>query len=371
MLTVLLFIAVLALLVLAHELGHFVVAKLSRMKVEEFGFGFPPRLWGVQKGDTMYSVNAIPLGGFVKIKGESGEGSDDPDSFASQAGWKRFLVLVAGVGMNLVLAAVLLTAGFMIGLPSVIDETIPADAQVSQEVMRVGTVAADSPASRAGLAEGDELVSIDGVTFASPETARAYIGEHGSGGIHLVLAREDGTQYVVTLTSEDLKAAPGVHGVGVGLVETGLVSFPPLAAVGQGVTATGYYTENVVLSFVDLVRNLVVNHKAGVELSGPVGIAVLTGQAAALGLSYLLQFTALLSINLAVVNVLPLPALDGGRLLFLVIEKVRGRSVDGKTEAVVHNVGFALLMTLVVFVTYHDLAKYGPGMWDAVRHLIG
>jgi len=371
MLTVLLFIAVLAVLVLAHEFGHFIVAKKSGMKVEEFGFGFPPRLWGFKKGGTLYSVNLIPLGGFVKIKGESGEHVDDPDSFATQAGWKRFLVLFAGVGMNLVLAAVLLSAGFMIGLPSVIDDSLPGNAHVSEQVLRVMTVAADSPASRAGIQEGERLVSVDGVAFTTPDAARAYIGEHGNAGIHAILARADGTPYNVVLTSEDLSAAPGVHGVGVGLVETGLISFSPPVAVWEGIKATGSYTVEIVLSFADLIRGLILNHAAGADLSGPVGIAVLTGQAASMGFSYLLQFTALLSINLAVINVLPLPALDGGRLLFLLIEKVRGRAADGRAEAIVHNVGFILLMTLVLFVTYHDLVKYGPGMWEGVRKLIG
>ena len=369
--TILLFIAVLAVLVLAHEFGHFIVAKKSGMKVEEFGFGFPPRLWGIKKGDTLYSVNAIPLGGFVKLKGESGEHAHESDSFASQSGLKRFLVLIAGVGMNLILAAVLLSIGFMVGLPSVIDENVPASAHVSDQALRIMTVAPASPAERAGIQPGERLVNIDGVTFASAEAARTYIGEHGNAGVHAVLERADGVQYNVTLTSEDLKTVSGFHGVGIGLVETGLISFSPPIAVWEGVKATGRYTADIVLSFWDLLKSLVSTGKAGVDLSGPVGIAVLTGQAAQLGFSYLLQFTALLSINLAVVNVLPLPALDGGRLLFLLIEKVRGRSVDGMTEAIVHNLGFAFLMALVLFVTYHDFVKYGPSMWGAIKGLIG
>ncbi|OGL66880.1 RIP metalloprotease RseP [Candidatus Uhrbacteria bacterium RIFCSPHIGHO2_01_FULL_63_20] len=354
--TILLFIVVLAVLVLAHEFGHFIMAKKAGMAVEEFGFGFPPRLWGWRRGVTTYSVNLIPLGGFVKIKGESGLWRDHSDSFAAKSGAWRFAVLAAGVVMNLVLAAILLTAGFTMGLPSMIDENISPSATVREAELRIVTVAPGSPAERAGIKGGDALVSVDGQAFADADDARAYIALHGDDEVMMVMGREDGTFYNVTAKSEDI-ASVGVHGIGVGIVKTGLVSYPLHLAFVHGVLATGEYTKEVVGAFVGLVRNLIVEQRAGVDLSGPVGIAVLTGEAASLGFVHLLQFTALLSINLAVVNVLPLPALDGGRLALLLIEKARGRSLDGRSEAILHNIGFALLMTLVVFITYKDVVR--------------
>lgn len=362
--TILIFIAVLAVLVLAHEAGHFIVARKAGMAVEEFGFGFPPRLFSYKRGATTYSFNLIPLGGFVKIKGESGGERGHPDAFTSKSGAWRFAVLFAGVAMNFVLAAGLLTAGFALGLPSVVDESLPVSATVRESLLRVVTVAPESPAARAGVKAGDALVAVDGQAFGNAEEARAYIGAHGDEGVMLVLGRADGTFYNARLTSEDLASVAGVHGVGVGVVKTGLVSFPIHLALVQGVIATGAYTKEVVGAFAGLIGNLVTTGKPSVDLSGPVGIAVLTGQAAQMGFVYLLQFTALLSINLAVVNVLPLPALDGGRLLFLVIEKVRRRPLDVRAETMVHNLGFALLMTLVLFVTYTDVVRYGAGFFQ-------
>lgn len=368
--TILLFLVVLSLLVFVHEFGHFIVAKKSGMKVEEFGFGFPPRAFVIRRGETDYSINWIPLGGFVKIKGESGQFRSETDSFSSKPAWKRFLVLIAGVAMNLVLAAALLSVGFMMGLPTSIDGELPAGAQVRDASMRVVTVAEDSPAADAGIVSGDTLVSMDSRTFDSAESARDYIRETGDDGVEVVVKKEDGTFVTSTLVSEDL-ANVDVHGVGLGLVNTGLVSFPAHLAVLHGVATTGTFTAEVVRSFWDLLKNLVVNQTVSVDLSGPVGIAVMTGEAADLGVVYLLQFAALLSINLAVVNVLPFPALDGGRILFLAIEVVRRKAVDQNVEAIVHNLGFALLMALVLLVTYRDFVKFGGQMWGAVKSLVG
>lgn len=368
--TILLFLVILSVLVFVHEFGHFIVAKKSGMKVEEFGFGFPPRAFAVRKGDTEYSVNWIPLGGFVRIKGESGEHRAEPDSFSAKPKWKRFLVLVAGVAMNFLLAGVLLSAGFMVGLPTSIEGDLPANANVAETQLQVVTVAAGSPAERAGVSAGDELVSMDGAVFDTAEAARDYIRAHGDGGIVTVVRKQDDAFATVTLTSEDLASA-GVHGVGLGLVKTGLVSFSFFPAIAHGFVAATSYTVEVVRSFADLVRNLVVTQRVSVDLSGPVGIAVMTGQAADLGVVYLLQFAALLSVNLAVVNILPFPALDGGRILFLLIEAIRRKPANHQVEAVVHNVGFALLMALVLLVTYRDFVKFGGQMWGAVKHLVG
>ncbi len=367
--TLLLFILVLSLLVFVHEFGHFIVAKRMGMKVEEFGFGFPPRLWGVQRGETMYSINWIPLGGFVKIKGESGEHAGDHDSFASKKAWQRFLVLVAGVAMNLLLAMVLFSIGYMSGLPSVVDETLPNSARVSEEAITVMQVVDGSPAAVAGIVAGDEIVSVDGQVFVSDAQAREYMAQHSSEGIQLVVQKSDGTYSTSALTSEYLESVD-TTGVGLAFVTTGLVSYPFFQAIGQGVWTTIQLTGEVVAAFYGLIRDLIITQHVGVDLSGPVGIAVMTGQVAAMGFVYLLQFTAILSINLAIINIFPFPALDGGRVLFLFLEKLRGRPVNQRVEIAAHNLGFMLLMVLVVLVTYKDLVTFSDEILGAIKNLI-
>lgn len=328
------------------------------MKVEEFGFGFPPRLCGIKRGNTIYSINWIPLGGFVKIKGESGEHANDSDSFASKKIWQRFLVLVAGVAMNLVLACALYCVGYMVGMPSVIDENVSALARVSDEAIVIVEVLPESPAARAGVVGGDRIVSIDGRLFTRDVEAREYFATHASEGVEVVVSGEDGAYRTHALTSEALVGV-GQTGIGIGFITTGMVSYTFFHAIAQGVWTTGELTVQIVQAFYGLIRDLIVNQTLTVDLSGPVGIAVMTGEVAAMGLIYLLQFTAVLSINLAIINILPFPALDGGRVLFLAIEKLRGRALDSRFEVAAHNLGFMLLMVLVVLVTYKDLVTFG------------
>ncbi len=368
--TILLFVVVLSVLVFVHELGHFLMAKKMGMRVEEFGFGFPPRLFAIRKGETDYSINWIPLGGFVKIKGESGENKGDSDSFASKKAWQRFVVLIAGVVMNLVLAFVLLSAGFMLGLPSVVDETTPANATIEDSKLSIMSVLEGSPAFDSGVQSGTSIASIDGRVFDDALDARTYIKEHASDGITMtVKAGEDFVAY--DLVSEQLVGTE-IVGVGIGFVQTALVSYPFFESISRGFLATGHFTVEVTKAFVDLIKNLIFSQRVGVELSGPVGIAVLTGEVAALGFVYLLQFAALLSINLAVINILPFPALDGGRILFLIIELFRGgKPVNERIETSVHNIGFAMLMILVLFVTYQDFVTFGDRIFGAIKSVIG
>lgn len=369
MTTLLLFLVILSLLVFVHELGHFVMARLMGMKVEEFGFGFPPRFWGVKRGDTTYSINWIPLGGFVKIKGESGEQAQDADSFSAKKAWQRFLVLIAGVTMNVLLAGVLFSIGYMVGLPSVVDDQLPANARVSEQEITILQVVEGSPADEAGIVAGETIVSLDGQTFAFDTEAREYFAEHGTAGVEMVVQAEDGSERTVTVTSTYLEALDQT-GVGIGFLTTGLVAYPFFSAIGQGIYTTYQFTFEILKAFGGLIRDLVVSQEVAVDLSGPVGIAVMTGQVAAMGIVYLLQFAAVLSINLAIINVLPFPALDGGRILFLIIEKIRGRAVDQKIEVAVHNLGFMLLMLVVVLVTYKDFVTFGDQIWGAIKSMV-
>ncbi|PJA45149.1 RIP metalloprotease RseP [Candidatus Uhrbacteria bacterium CG_4_9_14_3_um_filter_50_9] len=368
--TILLFIIVLSLLVFVHELGHFLMAKKMGMRVDEFGFGFPPRLFAIRRGGTDYSINWIPLGGFVKIKGESGAHKFETDSFSSKKAWQRFLVLIAGVAMNIFLAAILFSIGFMVGLPSQIDDTLPAGARVVDQEVLIMQVLESSPASGAGILPGDVLVSVDGRFFETDAEARAYIQERGEEPLSVIVEGEDGTDRTYVLSATYLEEVDATA-LGIGFITTGTVSYPFFTALVQGVGTTFSLTWEVLKAFVDLIRNLVSGQGVGVELSGPVGIAVMTGEVAALGLIYLLQFTAILSINLAIINVLPFPALDGGRILFLIIEKLRSKPVDERVEAVVHNLGFLFLMVLVVLVTYRDVVTFGDEIIGAIKGMVG
>lgn len=351
--TAIIFILVLSLLVFVHEFGHFIVAKRVGAKVEEFGFGFPPRVWGIKRGDTTYSINWIPLGGFVKIKGEDGGGREEKDSFASKSIVARVGIILAGVTMNIVLAFVLLTIGAGIGSPQAIAE---ADkfAKIENEQIQIVSILPGSPAERAGLEAGDMVVSVDGKDWKDVEALRDYIS--GRESIDLQIKRYD-EAIQKTVPTEFLQVAER-KGVGIGLLRVGTVRYPWYLAPWKGLTGTLYYIKEIAFAFGRLISDLVLGHTVSVALAGPVGIAALTGQMARMGIVYLLQFVALLSINLAFINVFPFPALDGGRGLFLAIEALRGRPVSQKVEAVIHNIGFILLITLVLIITYRDIAKY-------------
>jgi len=364
--TILLFLALLSLLVLAHEFGHFWMARKMGMKVEEFGFGFPPRAFGFRRGGVLYSVNWIPLGGFVKIKGESGSQMNDPDSFASKPAYKRFLVLIAGVVMNIVLATVLFGVGFMVGLPSVISDDISPRAQVRDEAIRIVRVLPDSPAETAGLSIGDVIVSVDDQLFAETLPLYDYLKVQEQ-PMEFLLRRGDA--FVTKTASRGV--IEGVEGsfLGIEVVRTGFVSYPFFEAIARGVITALEMTGQIVVAFGGLLRDLFTTASVGVDVSGPIGIAVMTGEVAKLGFGYLIQFAAILSINLAVINVLPFPALDGGRVLFLVIEKLRRKRASETVEAMTHNLGFLVLMGLVVLVTYRDLARFGDQIIGVVKSL--
>jgi regulator of sigma E protease len=348
---IIVFIAILALLVLVHEFGHYWVAKKSGMKVEEFGFGFPPRLFGIKRGETLYSVNLLPLGGFVKIVGENNDNADDPRSFGNRPFMGRLLTLIAGVVMNFVLACILLAIGFGIGLPTVVesDSQVPKFGSLSEAKIAVLQISPESPAATAGLKEGDQVKKIDGNEFSEISPAIEHIKSKAGQNIAVEVLRGDETVKLDIASRANPPEGEGALGVALGKV--GELTFPWWYTPVVGVKAAWHITTLTVDAFVDLIFK-----GQGVEsLGGPVKIAVLTGQVAKLGIAYLIQFTAFLSVNLAVLNILPFPALDGGRVLFLIIEKIRGKKNNPKIEQVFNAVGFALLLLLIVWITARDV----------------
>ena len=356
--TILLFLVLLSVLVLAHEWGHFAAARKAGMIVEEFGIGFPPKLfsWTSKKG-TMWSINLVPIGGFVRIQGENGEHRYEQGSFATKSYLARFIVLFGGVFMNLVVATVLFSVGFMFGLPSVTEGGVDARAIVSDEAINIVQILPGSPAEQAGIANGDKVLSIDGETFTDGEKAREALRPNEDGAPIEVSIEHLGEVKAVKIVPTYIEDI-GRDGVGLALVETGKVRYPWYFAPVKGVMTTVGMTVQIVEAFGKLIGGLFTKgSNVGAQLSGPVGIAVLTGQVADLGWAHLVQFAAMLSVNLAVLNALPFPALDGGRIFFLAIEAIRRKPVSQAFEQGVHAAGFALLILLVVFVTYRDIVN--------------
>ncbi|MEK7487962.1 MAG: RIP metalloprotease RseP [Patescibacteria group bacterium] len=356
-LTILLFIGILALLIVAHEWGHFIVARKAGIRVDEFGFGFPPKIFSVKKGQTEYSVNLIPLGGFVKIHGEDGEGQGDPDSFTSRSVPTRIAVVLAGVTMNFLLAAVLLSFGFWYGLPQVVDGQ--TGRTVRDAKVTILQIAPNSPAETAGIKMGDAIV---GVSFlgarediSEVKAAQEYINAHRGQEFTLVLER--GSEQLEKQVTPRTEVPPQEGALGVVLEKTGIVSYPWHLAIKEGVTATGEMTLTFLKTFYIIIAHLVSEGKLVADIAGPVGIGALTYQVTQLGFSYIIQFAAILCINLAIINSLPFPALDGGRTIFLLIEGVKGSPVSRRFEYIVHATGFVLLILLMIVVTVRDVVK--------------
>lgn len=351
------FVLVLAVIVLVHEMGHFFAAKFFKVKVDEFGLGFPPRLFATKKGETEYSINAIPLGGFVKIAGEDGENRQDPCSFAAKPVWQRLVILVAGVAMNLVLAMVLFMVVFASNAPrDVTGVSIDQMEKVARTFVRVDSVTdPNGPAAAAGLQSGDEIVSLGGETINRAEDVQNYTKNHPAGTVTLKFKR--GTQEIEKQVTPRINHPAGALGVGISTMA--VTNYGLLDAIKGGILYTKDLTFFTVTAFYELLRDLIWRHGTDMAVSGPVGIMKMTQNAARMGLIVLLEFMALISVNLAVVNILPFPALDGGRVVFLLIEKLKGSPVSPELEGKIHTFGFMLLMLLMILVTWGDLVHLG------------
>lgn len=357
------FVAVLMLLVLAHEWGHFFAARRLGVTVDEFGFGFPPRIAGIQRGPTFYSLNWLPLGGFVKLKGEEGGAAAEPNSFSAKPAWRRAIILLAGVGMNVVLAWLLLSIILVVGVSAPLDESqISAAHDVKLQVVDVEK---GSPAEQAGIVAGDSIKSVDTTAVYSVSGLKQYIATRAGQQVQVHL-EHNGALSTVSATPIVLEAAGNAPALGVSLVSVGNLAYPVHKALWYGAQNTYYLGKAILVGFGDLLSGLFTQGKVPQDIAGPVGIAVLTGQVVKLGFVYVLQFAALLSLNLAIINVLPFPALDGGRLLFVVIEKVRRKPNNERMEALVHRIGFSILMVLVLLVTYHDIARLTSGFFSGL-----
>ncbi len=355
-LTIIAFIVVLGILVIVHELGHFIAAKKANVKVEEFAIGFPPRIYSKKKGETQYSINLIPLGGYVKMLGEL-EASNDKRAFENQKPGKRFIISIAGVVMNLVLAWLLLTIGFMVGMSPIVStaDSIPGK-KLSSEII-IADIAKDSPAEAASLEPNDvALKGIFGeevVEFKSAQDLSAFTSNHKNQSVYIVVKREN-----QEIKKEVFLSGKNEAPLGVSIVEKSVVRVPWYKAPYVALRETYDITKLTGQFLTGFFKNLLSKGQVSEEVGGPVAIYVYTGLAVKAGAMVLLQFVALLSINLALINILPFPALDGGRILFILLEKLFGKKiVKEKIENIIHTAGFALLILLIIAITYRDIAR--------------
>lgn len=355
-LTIITFIIVLGVLILIHELGHFIAAKKAGVKVEEFAFGFPPRIWSKKRGETTYVINAIPIGGYVKMLGEL-EKSSDKRAFENQSRWRRFVISIAGVTANVILAWLILTIGFIIGMAPLVSspDAIPGK-KISTEIV-VAEVVKDSPADKAGFAQGAYISSATtngGTTnFTSISQFSRFTASHRGETVVFNYKIDNKTSNKEVTLSKDKEASLGVLGI-----EHSIVRVPWYKAPYVALRETYKITELTVIFLKDFFVKLFSTGKVAEGVGGPVAIYVMTGAVVKIGIMAILQFIALLSINLALINILPFPALDGGRILFIILEAIaRKKIVKEKVEQIIHTVGFALLILLIVLITYKDVVN--------------
>jgi regulator of sigma E protease len=355
---IIIFIIILSVLVFVHEAGHFIAAKLFGVRVDEFGLGYPPRAKKLFKWrGTDFTLNWLPFGGFVKIFGENPteETKHAKDSFTSKRRDKQALILVSGVFGNFLLAWVLLSIGFMLGMSSPVELGIPTTAAHTT----IAETLPGSPASQSGLMPGDEILlitrngqSISAGSALTPETISTFISS-SKDAVNVTIKRGSSI-YTKTITPKE-GIVPDKPAIGFGLADISIVKLGPVQAVYQGLRATLMLTRDTAKALGSFFLKIFIGKADFSQVSGPVGLVGVTGQALSLGFVYLLSFAALISINLSIVNLLPFPALDGGRLLFVLIEAVIRRPVSPRVANAVNTVGFGLLVFLMIIITVRDV----------------
>ncbi len=357
----------LALLILAHEFGHFITAKKSGVRVDEFGIGFPPKLFGKKYGETEYSFNLLPFGGFVRIFGENPDeeslhGPDKARSFIQKPKIIQAAIIGAGVFFNVLLAWALISVGFMSGMPVPVSSA-PEGVPVENARVVVTSVQEETPAELAGLKAGDTIHGLRAGDNVAAKISiigvQEFIAERGQEEVVLGYTR-GGIPGIAHITPQS-----GVFGdtpaIGISMDEIGTVRLAPPRAVFEGARMTAGLTFAVAGAFSGLIADAISGNAELTSLTGPVGMVGLIGDAAGFGFAYLLGFIAIISLNLAVLNLLPIPALDGGRLFFLAIEAVKGSRLSPRFVAIAHATGFAVLILFMLAVTYQDIARLVAG----------
>lgn len=363
---ILVFIVILSVLVILHELGHFLMAKRAGIGVEEFGIGLPPRIWGKKIGETIYSVNWLPFGGFVRLVGEDPEDKrkDQKNSFYIKSIGQRMMVVVAGVFANLVLAVVIFyivvaALGYKVSLPLFLDHKFKFVNQTKQVL--IADVNADSPAARAGIQIGDSIISARGEEISSIEKLQEVIRSSENQPISLILENPINNQKREITATPKYSEEQQTPVLGVGLGELIVLNYQTLPQkVFSGFIHSYNTLDYSVRVFSEIIAYAIRSRDitpVSEGVAGPVGIAAITSQAVSLGWLSVAQLVGLLSLNLAVINILPIPALDGGRFAFIIVEAITKRRVYPKVEKWAHTIGFAVLLVLILLVTYNDILK--------------
>lgn len=363
--SIIIFIAVLVLLILVHELGHFLAAKYFDIKTEEFGIGFPPRIktlfwWG----ETRFTLNAIPFGGFVKIFGEdpteeSIEGPEKERSFVNKNRAVQAVVLFSGVFFNALLAILFIFLAFYMGIP--VSEEMYDAKYIEDSKVTVMSVLEDSPAYLAGLETRDVLLSVqddkgEEMDIEGEEDLSVFLSTRTDEDITIYYERDGVENEVIVVPQEDL-IEEGVPAIGVGVVAVGIVNFPLHIALFESVKHSFDLVVLITVELTAFIGNIFTGGADFSEIAGPVGIVGLVGDAWSVGFAYLLYFTAVISLHLTVINLLPFPALDGGRLLFVGIESVTRKTIKPKIANALNTIGFIFLILLMLAVTVNDFSR--------------
>ncbi len=361
-LTVIVFIVILSVLIMVHELGHFLVAKKLGIKVEEFGFGLPPRALGFKKGETIYSINWLPIGGFVKLYGEDEAGSgsvkvkkqplvkkDLKRAFSARPIWQRTLVVIAGVVMNFLLAVVIISYLF-----TAVGVSVPGDKVI------VADLTASSPAKIAGIQKGDVVEEINGIKITSSNQLISLTKDNLGKEIILKVSKDNKTREVSVTPREKYPTNEGPMGVAIS-PNIEVKKYPWYQAPFLGTVEALNMSWLIISGLGVMLYQLVISGSMPQGVAGPVGIAQLTGQFVEIGPMAVLSFVALLSLNLAILNILPFPALDGGRLLFIIFELFLGKKISLKYESYTHAIGMMILIALILAITINDLIRVFTG----------
>ena len=350
LISILSFIFVLGILIFIHELGHFLVAKKVGVKVEKFSLGFPPNIFSKQIGETTYCIGIIPLGGFVKMAGENPdeEVTGDPREFMSKTVGQRAAVIFAGPFMNYVLAIALLVGIFFFTGTAITDNT---------QVL-VGEIAADSPAEKAGLQIDDKIIALNGDYLTSFDSLRIRINAVLEDTVNLTWVRNNDTisAPIVTMVQEVPNLEGSVDSVGIIGFNQKIIGYERHGLMSS--VQKGFITTHVIVwETVKFVKRILTGQVSSKLIGGPLFIAQQSGKEAKKGPANLFFFMALLSVNLAVLNVLPIPILDGGHLVFLALEKIKGSPLSLRARMIAQQVGFVLLLGVIIIVTYNDIVR--------------
>ncbi len=349
--TVLIFIITLSILVLVHELGHFLMAKKMGVKVEEFGIGLPPKLFGIKKGETLYTINLLPIGGFVKLFGEEyNEHHSSPRTFVNKKPWQKTLIVLGGVLGNFLLGWLIFSFLVTQGI------------QVPTNKVTVDKVTNNSPASIAGLQEKDVILKfvppispISLIPLTSSTSLITLTQKYAGKNIKLLVQRND-QQLIINLVPR-INPPKGEGPLGISINSYMEKKYPWYTAPYYGLIEASNITFKIASELGKLLFGLITFQKQNVDVAGPIGIANLAGQAIKFGGNAFLQFLALLSLNLAIINILPFPALDGGRLVFVLYEGITKKKPNKNFEKYTNLIGFIMLLSLAALITVNDIIK--------------